>query len=475
MTDRASMVRAPRGARVSQRRAKPKPRPRVGPLVPAAGSTGRLRGKGAYSYSNPGPWGKIGRYVGSAVGGAYGGPGGAKLGGALGGLAHYVGRIFGSGDYVMSPNPVKYNILVNESQVPQFGSMPNQVHVRHREYLGDIVTSGTIGAFRIQNFPINPGMAISFPWLSQVCGATFQQYRVNGMVFEYRTMSSDSLNSTNTALGSVIMATEYDSTDTVFTNKAEMENTEFGVSCKPSCNMMHAIECDRRQTSVSEMYVRNSAPPANADIRMYDLGRFSIATVGFQAANVNIGELWCTYDITLFKAVLEPPLALGLMARIIPDVATGLAGGIGSHPIIPRLQSATPPGFQYDNIGLTIDATGHILTFPLTVPNGTTFIVVYQVKGANNVAATFPPALVAAGGLVDLNFFGDAAPNDVPGFPWPLPGPGAAICGRVHIMRYNGTGTPGVPPTLTWADFVAPTTPTAADLLILQVPSVSPL
>lgn len=436
---------------------------------------GRLRGKGAYTYDKPGPWGKAGRFVGGALGRAFtGGSGGEKLGSAIGGLAHYIGRIFGSGDYVMSPNPVKYNILVNESQVPQFGSKPNQVHVRHREYLGDILTSNTIGAFRRQDFPINPGMAVSFPWLSQVCGATFQQYRINGMVYEFRTMSSDSLNSTNTALGSVIMATEYDSTDTVFTNKGEMENTEFGVSCKPSCNMIHAIECDRRQTSVSEQYIRFSAPPPNSDIRMYDLGRFSIATSGFQAANVNIGELWCTYDITLFKAVLEPPLSLASFARIHVDTATGLVGGIGDHPIIPRASTVSPPGFEYDNIGLTIDTTGHVLTFPLTIPNGTSFAVYYQVIGSNNAAAS-NTNLTAAGGLTALNVLGLANPNLTNLHLFPSPSPGSAIVAAVAFYRYNGGGTPAVPPSITWTNFVAPTNPTSGDLIIMQVNSQSPL
>lgn len=477
MGDRRGMVRLarPRPAGARKKLRKPRLGARPGALVPAAGSTGRLAGRGAYSYANPGPWGRAGRFIGSALGGAYGGPGGAKLGGAVGGLAHYIGRIFGSGDYVTSPNPVKYNILVNESQVPQFGSMPNQVHVRHREYIGDILTSNTIGAFRIQHFPINPGMAVTFPWFSQVCGATFQQYRINGMVFEYRTMSSDSLNSTNTALGSVIMATEYDSTDTVFVNKAEMENTEFGVSCKPSCNMMHAIECDRRQTSVSEQYIRNSAPPPNADIRMYDLGRFSIATVGFQAANVNIGELWVTYDITLFKAVLEPPLSLAGFARIHLDVATGLAGGIGDHPIIPRSSALTPPGFEYDNIGLTIDPTGHVLTFPLTTPIGSTWCIYWQVNGDNNALAT-TSLITPAGGLVALNVLGvQNPPNSGAQIVYPSPGPGGQAQALVHYLRYNGTGTPAVPPTCTFANFVAVTNPDAGDLMVMQISSASPL
>lgn len=127
------------------------------------------------------------------------------------------------------------------------------------------------------------------------------------MVFEFRSMSADALNSTNTALGSVVMCTDYDSADVPFSSKQQMENTEFGVSCKPSSNMIHAIECAPKVTTATELYVRARNIPAGTDIRLYDWGKFYIATSGFQGTNVNCGELWVSYDITLIKAIEQPP------------------------------------------------------------------------------------------------------------------------------------------------------------------------
>lgn len=57
---------------------------------------------------------------------------------------------------------------------------------------------------------------------------------IEGMYLEYRTMSADALNSTNTALGQVIMSAQYNAGNPDFTNKQEMENYEGGVSVKPS-------------------------------------------------------------------------------------------------------------------------------------------------------------------------------------------------------------------------------------------------
>ena len=123
--------------------------------------------------------------------------------------------------------------------------MVNSAHksviIRHREYLDDIVSSATPNTFKLQNFYINPGDRITFPWLSQIADS-FEHYRIRGMIFEFRSMSADALNSTNTALGQVIMATAYNSALPNFNNKYEMENYEFGVSTKPSCSLMHPIE-----------------------------------------------------------------------------------------------------------------------------------------------------------------------------------------------------------------------------------------
>jgi len=118
-------------------------------------------------------------------------------------------------------------------------------------------------------------------------------------VYEFKSTSADALNSTNTALGAVIMSTEYDLAKSPFTTKMQMENYEFTSSCKPSCSMLHPIECDPAQTPIPTQYVRNSNSTVY-DKRLTDLGLFQIATYGMQAAAV-IGELWVTYEIELLK------------------------------------------------------------------------------------------------------------------------------------------------------------------------------
>lgn len=426
-------------------------------------TVGRLRGHGDYTYDKPGPWGRIGGAAGGMIGSAMGSPYGlGKAGGAigrkLGSYAHYIGKIFGSGDYITSADTVKTNVLVNEAQAPSFGHGKNTVHIRHREFLGDIISSGTAALFNLQSFPIQPGLPSSFPWLSNVCGTSFQQYRINGMVFEFRSMSSDALNSTNTALGSVIMATDYDSKDGSFQSKQQMENTEFGVSCKPSSCMIHAIECARSQTSVSELYIRNSSVPTGADPRLYDMGNFQVATVGFQGTSVNCGELWVSYDITLFKAIqLQPGAGLLMYHR-------NLAATTAAQPLLQDVTVyASQP--QFDNIGCTVNAANTILTLPVGLPLRTRFLLVFGMRGAST-AVIVPPTATASQGLsAHLGFIngGSAA------FSAPQTATGTTIL-LTEMYEITAASAASAPPIITFSGAgVFPGTTQGGDLYLIQM------
>lgn len=218
----------------------------------------------------------------------------------LGGLGQTAGNavshFFGLGSYSIKKN----SLLQDPLPVVNNKTKSGQTVIRHREYIKDII-SGEPGTFNIESFPINPAQEKTFPWLSQVA-ANYEQYRIDGMLFEFRTMSADALNSVNTALGQVIMATDYNAANPPFGQKSEMENYEFGQSCKPSESQIHPIECARNQTTISELYTRANEPREGEDIRLYDLGNFQIATNGFQGQRVNCGELWVTYQVTFFKS-----------------------------------------------------------------------------------------------------------------------------------------------------------------------------
>ena len=109
-----------------------------------------------------------------------------------------------------------YNVNSNSLMVPKLGGDPPIVRntnggfvVHHREYMADITASTS---FNIKTIPINPGLLGSFPWLSQVADS-YEQYEMRGLVYEYKSMSSDAVMSSgaSSALGTVIFATQYNS------------------------------------------------------------------------------------------------------------------------------------------------------------------------------------------------------------------------------------------------------------------------
>lgn len=409
----------------------------------------------------------LGTAIGTAIGAALGGPGGGALGGMVGNAGgRFMSSIFGHGDYgVSNAGSIKENNLAlsNSAQAPQFGTGKVAVNLTHREFLGDIVSSSVAGAFKIESYPINPGLAQTFPWLAGVVGGNFQQYRINGMTFEFRSMSGDALNSVNTALGSVIMSSDYDSSDNPFTTKQQMENTEYGVSCKPSTNMLHAIECARSQTSVSELYIRSFANPAGTDVRLYDMARFYIASVGCQGTSVNLGELWVTYDIDVFKAIEQPP------GFTIPMIHMNLAATDATKPLlIDTSVNATQPVF--DTVGIA-SKTNSVITMPLSIANGSRWLLIWAVRGGST-ANLVPPAIVGTGGMVAG---WGATGGFINGSSGAYLAPQTGATGTTDLVcynwTYNGTGTLAVPPAFTFG--TTGTFPGATvqggDLIIVQV------
>jgi len=231
--------------------------------------------------------------LGRRVGGLFGSQG-SRVGEEAGRLFR---QLTGFGDYKINKNS-----LTTGDSLPTFRSPKNGTRVIHREYLMDVITSATAGAFSIEQIPIQPALLGSFPWLS-ASAEQYQEYRLNGCVYEFKSNSYNALASTNTASGTVIMSTNYNALDPAFISKFQMEQSQYTCSGKPSVDLLHPIECAKVETPTNVLYTR-SVQTFNGDLRLYDWGNFYIATVGTQGASTNIGELWVTYDLTLLKPKL---------------------------------------------------------------------------------------------------------------------------------------------------------------------------
>jgi len=229
---------------------------------------------------------------GSALGGLLGGGTGSKIGSFL---ANGAASILGMGAY-----EVRRNSLVS-GNVPTMHRSETGARICHREFICDVVSSGSANGFRDTVFGVNPGNALLFPWLNTIAHA-YQEYRVHGMIFMFKSNSADALNSTNVNLGSVMLTARYNASDVaLFTSKLDALNEEFSISGKPSSDIIAPIECDPKQTPIEYLFVRRNAVPAGDDPKLYDLCNLHLSVNGIQGANITLGELWCSYDIELLK------------------------------------------------------------------------------------------------------------------------------------------------------------------------------
>lgn len=348
--------------------------------------------------------------IGTAIGGAFGGPAGAAIGGLLGGAAHKLANsIFGFGDYEVQRNAL---ILDETNNPPLITNSGKEFIIRHREYVTDVYSASgaanTPSVFALQSFFLNPGDFNTFPWMSALADK-FEQYRVEGMVIEFKSLYSDAVVTQNGSIGSVVLATEYNAAAPAFTSKQAMENYQFAQSCKPSLSVLHPIECARPQNVLTELYVRPGALPVGEDRKTYDFGLFQIASqgipLGAAGAAVNLGELWISYQIALLKPKI--PTAAST------DIDSGYAHFYTAVPAVGAVTAALP----MPNNGSVVKATS-------------SNIDVYQPTGSNN---TLSFNLGPTPRKFQLDFYWDTDPvvND-PTAVWRAPTLGFTNCSSLQ-------------------------------------------
>nr|QKN88958.1 MAG: hypothetical protein [Picornavirales sp.] len=365
------------------------------------------------------------RSGGSALGGFIAPGVGATVGRNLGAG---VSKILGFGDY-----KVHSNTLVS---APQFGKNNNEIRIRHREFISNVTGSTS---FAVSGYDINPGNASLFPWLHTIAGS-YQQYKVNGMVFYFNSTSASALNSTNTALGTVMMATNYDVAEPDFANKQTLLTSYFANSAKPAEDLMHAIECAMDQRPVDVMYIDHGGESTD-DPAMYQLGRFQLATEGMQAA-ATIGELWVSYDITLMK----PRAGTVALSTRIANAAWSTVSPLGTVQ--------TQPTGTFVKVRATV--TAGFDTIDLTPYRGRKIIVCVIWKGTTLSGANFS---YSTNGLTSVNTFDSGTQH--------LVGTWANTVGAIRLGAYLVSATTDDDPfIIVFNPVLTSGTPTFVDVII---------
>jgi hypothetical protein len=271
------------------------------------------------------PVSRFGRYApfvkqglitgGEMIGGHYGGGLGRVAGGAAGSL---ISRIIGSGGYVSNYGKIKSNALLNNGP-PSFVNIngtSGDIIITNREYITDIFSSSTANTFNITQFPINVGLPSTFPWLAGL-SSNYTEYKIIGLIFEFKSLSSDSLinSSTSSNVGSISMAFDYTvfNSQTIYSSKFELDNLYASTSEKISCNQMCAMEC--QNTNVNDFLVRTGSSnitSTSANVAFYDMANFYVGTIS-PLTSQNLGELYVSYKVLLRKSRIGATLGLNCL------------------------------------------------------------------------------------------------------------------------------------------------------------------
>jgi hypothetical protein len=223
-------------------------------------------------------------------------------------------------------------------QAQIFRTGPDSCRIIHRELVASVTGSVvfTVG----QSLPLNPGMQITFPWLSiQALG--WERYKWNALRFCYYTRTGSNIP------GSVMMAPDYDAADAAPGTEVGASSYQDTQEDAPWKDITCVLKRRELMGDMKEKYIRSGALAANQDIKTYDAGNFFLCTVDGTA--VPWGKLWVEYDVTL----ITPQVPAGGFASV------GVLSGGGAF------SAAAPFGTAPVNTGgVQMTVAGQVVTFP---------------------------------------------------------------------------------------------------------------
>jgi hypothetical protein len=180
-------------------------------------------------------------------------------------------------------------ILATRTVAPQVRNTPTGCVVKHRELVTS-VNGVTSGDYTINTLELNPGLPLSFPWLSGVAD-NFQLYRFKRLAVEYVTRVGYD------AVGSFMSGFKYDVDQ-------EPPATEQQFMAHSGCKedvvySFQAINLDvkRFHAGYEKRFVREVMA---SDLDKYDGAYFMYATEGTAVSTV-LGKLWVSYEVEFFS------------------------------------------------------------------------------------------------------------------------------------------------------------------------------
>ncbi len=233
----------------------------------------------------------------------------------------------------------------------------------HREKVSKLTTPGT-GAFSVLGaYALNPGLSLTFPWLSNEAQG-WESYRFNRLRFIWVPTSGTA------TVGNIIMGPDYDAADEEPVSETFFSSYSNSEEANVWARFASDLDPDLLNGEQRRKFIRSGALSENLDIKTYDSGNFYVASTDDAAANS--GKLWVEYDVSLFNPQV-PPGGFQASGTLLDGTSPTAAIPFGTDP------TATGPiQLSANNLAVTISG----------VQVGQELIVATEVRGTGISALT---------------------------------------------------------------------------------------
>jgi len=270
-----------------------------------------------------------------------------------------------SGNDVMRAAPAAFSTR-RQGIAPKITRMGAGVTVTHRTLLGPVTASGSFSA---TSYSVNPGLAGTFPWLSDLA-SKYEEYKFTSLRFEYRSVTATS------TPGVCFMSFDYDAADSIPTTKLAQSQTIPNAENNVWMNNDLVVPCDSIYKFVRQGTVTGT------DIKTYDWGNMVLSTI--YGDGTITGELYIEYTVHLRKPSLGQSLSgLASYTSTIAAPLNALSTSTGLQ-ITSKLSTLTLRLDVSGEFYMELLATGTVITavgVP-TIDYGTVALVVPTVINA---------------------------------------------------------------------------------------------
>lgn len=302
------------------------------------------------------------------------------------------------------------SIRGNRTGVPRFvRNNQDSMTISHSEMVDTVTGSGTFSA---RTYPMQPGLASSFPWLSTQCNG-WEKYKWKRLTIRYETRTG-----TNVP-GSVMLVADYDAADPPPTSEVAASTYHGTVDDAPWKEMRLSMNMARS----TELFLRSGPLAANLDIKTYDFANLFVCST--DGTVVNWGKIFVDYEIELINAQV-----INALSNVGGTIASG--GTLTTDVPFGTAPVTTPGSF-------VVGAVGNVITLNnLTI--GSEYQIFISIYGTGLTAIT-----TNLGGTINLK---TNLCNDVGSATQMLDVMTVTASGNSGIITVSATGT-----TVTYARF----------------------